>query len=113
MTETDPTQMLNDLRRAAYVVSETTTEIPSVNRLVEGFIEFDDYLTDGGELPEQWQHSTVGRPRLVEEGRKLDLPEERHGKASTYNLGCRCFACREANRERAVRYRQNKKEQTG
>lgn len=113
MTDIDPTEQLAKVRSAAYVVSETHTEIPIVNQFVERFGDLDQYLSDGGDLPEQWQHVTVGRPRLVEEGKvRDDIPAERHGKASTYNMGCRCRPCRNANRERATRYRNNKKERS-
>lgn len=45
--------------------------------------------------------ATCKECRLAERRRKVERgvrPESAHGKASTYNLGCRCDDCREARR---------------
>ena len=46
-------------------------------------------------MPEDQSKPGRGRPKRTEDG--LVLPDVVHGKRSSYNKGCRCLACTEAN----------------
>lgn len=96
----DPTKTLEEIRgltQPAQLVDEGTG---TAYDLAERVIALDEWIANGGFLPEQWQAAArrPGRPRRVEDGEVLEgVP---HGKRRSYNLGCQCVACTAANRLR-------------
>jgi hypothetical protein len=95
----DPTQALTDIRGHINEFRTTREELPAdaFGDLVTKVQGLDEWMSNGGFLPEQWKRS-MGRPRLVRDGPVLDGVE--HGKRRSYNEGCHCTLCRAANRLR-------------
>lgn len=98
----DPTKCLAEIREL--IAHDDPAEV--AEPIVERFDALDGWMSKGGFLPRQWNHS--GRPVSTEPGVVLD--NVTHGTVSGYNAGCHCLDCRAANREKARRYRMNKKE---
>ena len=95
----DPTKALAEIREL--VTHDDPAEV--AEPIIERVTGLDEWITKGGFLPEQWNRP-VGRPRRTEDG--VVLEGVVHGKRSSYNKGCRCVPCTEANRDAAARQRQ-------
>lgn len=67
-----------------------------VMELASAFISLDEWINNGGFLPEAWNLSRpVGRPRHTNGSKLEGVP---HGNRGSYNKGCRCLPCTAANR---------------
>lgn len=84
----DPTLALAEIRRLA--------EQGDTDRLGELMAELDEWMSQGGLPPSQWRVKR-GRPALVQNGAVVDSAV--HGTRKAYEVdGCKCLACRAANR---------------
>jgi hypothetical protein len=103
----DPTQTLIEIREKAKAIARRTATRGTGLELAEQFEDLDEWISRGGFPPEQWRpHS--GRPRRTEDGFVLEGVV--HGKRASYNKGCRCMKCTEANRVAGTRQRARAKE---
>lgn len=89
----DPTQCLADIRE---LVNESP-EVDDIDALPEKVKALDEWMTKGGFPPQQWRR-LPGRSPLTEPGDILS--GVKHGKRKSYDAGCKCLACRAANRLR-------------
>lgn len=92
----DPNTALEFLRVNAKEMAVEGVWDDDVMELASAFIGLDEWIVNGGFLPEAWNFPRpVGRPRHTS-GEKLEgLP---HGNRGSYNKGCHCLACTAANR---------------
>lgn len=103
----DPTEALNRIREGVKDYYSDDWSAGQGDELVQDLQNLDEWMSKGGFPPDQWvTHITRGRPRRTQDGFVLDSVE--HGTRSSYNKGCRCLKCTEANRAAGALHRSRK-----
>ena len=87
----DPTACLTDIRE----LLDLRGQPGALSEMADHVADLDEWMSKGGFPPAQWQKPDGRRP-LTEPGVILEGVE--HGKRRSYDKGCRCLACRAANR---------------
>ena len=96
--EYDPTEALSQIRTGLANLNGSRMPV-RLRDAFEEFIALDEWLTEGGHAPIQWEGARRGRPPLTEDGYvNHDIPLHQHGTRTGYNHACRCLPCRAANR---------------
>jgi hypothetical protein len=99
----DPTQTLAEIRAGmSRIRANNKRASVSAAKILEHVNQLDEWMSTGGFPPEQWKRPT-GRPLLTTPGPVLSEWNGHpvaHGMRKSYDHGCRCLACRAANRLR-------------
>lgn len=99
MTEYDPTESLEVIRKVVDRPVLPATVPVYVRSALEEFEALDLWMSRGGRAPAPWRTRRRGRPPLAEDGYvNPELRPSQHGTRYGYNHSCRCLPCRAANR---------------
>lgn len=99
MTEYDPTESLEVIRKVVDRQVMPATVPVYVRSALQEFEALDEWMSNGGRAPADWRTRRRGRPPLTEDGVvNHALKLHQHGTRYGYNHGCKCGPCRAANR---------------